>query len=318
MSGHAGGPRLDLSDLRIAAVQFRPSKTFDPWKHLPAGLRRPVEAELKAGELPLAWFEPDLDGNLCYAAGLVVLTPERLLSVSLDRQAAEGPADTPSQGSCRCWALGAEASLRVDERAGVGTLELLGPDGRIAFWRYTVARSNSARRFVERSQQLRRPREQGGQEEPRPTGSVCPTCGETLLSPQLSCPVCSDGQSPPTRTLLRLLQFARPRTGDGNPRVHVGGDRHSGWFSAPLPDDAAGGQRPRAVSGGQGGRFHAGPLVLGRSGRRRAAGLAVRLGADLRAGLGQRADRRRPAQPRPTRICSGSRWSSSAASAPAT
>ena len=41
-------------------------------------------------------------------------------------------------------------------------------------------------------------------------------------------------------------------------------------------------------------------------------------GRDYVAGLGQRAGLRRPAQPHLTPTCSGSRWSSSAASGPAT
>ena len=55
--------------------------TNDSWEQLPDDLRRAAEAQLEAGESPLAWLELDLDTRLHYARGLLVLTPSRLLDI---------------------------------------------------------------------------------------------------------------------------------------------------------------------------------------------------------------------------------------------
>jgi len=42
---------------------------------------------LREGEIPLAWFSPDLDSRLHYAYGLVVLTNRSLISIQPRPQA---------------------------------------------------------------------------------------------------------------------------------------------------------------------------------------------------------------------------------------
>ena len=66
----------------------------DMWIATPAWAQPLVEARLNAGETALTWFEPDLNPELNFAPGLVVLTNKRVLSY--------------------CWAPGTELDKRPD------------------------------------------------------------------------------------------------------------------------------------------------------------------------------------------------------------
>ena len=103
---------------------------------VPAPWREAVERRLEPDEAVVSWFEPYLDPRLQYGRGLVVLTGRRMLA------AGGGP---PGDG-WEVYTLGAGTSLLADEHAGLGTLALVGPDGRLAAWRYTAGRSPDAQR----------------------------------------------------------------------------------------------------------------------------------------------------------------------------
>ena len=113
----------------------------DTWDALPVQLRKTVEAQLAGDEKPLVWLEPDLDGRLHFASGLVVLTDRRLLDIGPTEAVAaarRGPrADVPF----RAWPLAAIQGLRAKEHAGVGSLELLGAESLLGQWRYTIGRA---------------------------------------------------------------------------------------------------------------------------------------------------------------------------------
>jgi ATP-binding cassette subfamily B protein len=159
---------------------------------LPAAWRPAVEERLEPGETVLAWFEPDLDLNLNFTAGLVVLTGHRLLS-------AVGP-------DWQSLPLAPEDSLRSEEQAGVGTLELIGPEGRRALWRYTAGRGPDAARLVRRLALLR-----DGQGDGQAVTAVCPSCGAPITSEDGRCPACAPRAARPTvGALFRLVRFARP------------------------------------------------------------------------------------------------------------
>ncbi len=53
---------------------------------LPAESREEFAGQLQDGETPLAWFEPDLNEELRYARGLVVLTDRRVLRAGKTRR----------------------------------------------------------------------------------------------------------------------------------------------------------------------------------------------------------------------------------------
>ena len=95
-----------------------------------------LRAALDPGEILLADFEADLDAQLRYTRIPVVVTDRRVLAGSGE--------------ALRAWPLDEVASFRIREKAGLGTLELVGPTRRLAFWRYTGGRSPAAHALAER------------------------------------------------------------------------------------------------------------------------------------------------------------------------
>ncbi len=170
----------------------------------PAAVPPPeVSSQLVAGESLIARFEPDLDQRLHFSPGLVCLTERRLLTHG---------GDAPGWES---WPLDALSGLRTAEQGGAGTLEALGPEGRLAHWRYTAARSSAAQQFAERGRNAihRRNLAGVGQGE-QAQETVCPTCGGIIAPDQDECPFCNEPPLPPPgRSLWRLTRFARPRAG---------------------------------------------------------------------------------------------------------
>ncbi len=186
----------------------------DAWQNIQSGLRSAVENHLESGEIPVAWFEPDLDTRLNYSSGLVVLTDRRVLSVDSDEQLSTLSTTPPAALRFRSWALDSLATLRTREYASVGALDLAGPAGQLAQWRYTIGRSSGAHRFVERFQALQRSCQGQSEELPEVSESTCPSCGAALADDEYECAACAPApQPPPTKSLYRLLCFARPLRG---------------------------------------------------------------------------------------------------------
>jgi ATP-binding cassette subfamily B protein len=156
----------------------------------------------------VALFEADLTSDLRYGATLVALTSRRILALA-------GP-DAHSNGrpgasatDVESWNLSDDIALQNRDFATVGSLELVSPTKRLAVWRYTVGRTASAHRFVQRFSAAR-----AGQTGAASVASVCPSCGG-LIDPETGeCPQCAvQPAPPPVSSLLRLVQFARPRAG---------------------------------------------------------------------------------------------------------
>jgi ATP-binding cassette subfamily B protein len=149
------------------------------------------------GESPVAWIETDLDANLRYAPGLVVLTPRRLLGFT-----------AAQSNDVQEWPLGPLTSLRADEHAGVGTLALFAGETRLARWRYTAVQAAAAHRLVRRFMALTRA--PGSIDEESKT-TVCPSCGAVLDADDAECPACKPDVGQPSRfVLLRLIRFTKP------------------------------------------------------------------------------------------------------------
>lgn len=169
---------------------------------MPPARRGEAERLLEPGESLLAWLEPDLDRRLYYAKGLVLLTDRRVLS-----EEANGA------GSARweTWRLEPDVSLQANEHDGVGTLEILGPSGQLAHWRFTAGNGPAARRLLDRWEAWRR-RQAGDAVEA--TAAVCPSCGAVIDSDDGRCPSCTPAVRPASfSSLYRLLAFARPHAG---------------------------------------------------------------------------------------------------------
>lgn len=102
-----------------------------------------LEQLLNADESIQAWLRTDLSTQLQFAAGMVVLTNQRLL--------AKGPQDEDWQA----WTLHPGMKLEHRDHAGVGTLELHDSQRRLAVWRYTLKHGVPALQLVERFDRLR-------------------------------------------------------------------------------------------------------------------------------------------------------------------
>jgi len=163
---------------------------------IPERWRGAVEARLGPDEAVIAWLATDLDERLHFADGLVALTDRRLLNF-----ATEGPA--------REFGLDPKPLLQMRERGGVGTLELLGGERRLAHWRFTIGRVAAARKLVDRSNG------QGGRDDESGPAATCPSCGADLPGgdPTESCPSCTPPTAIPSASLGRLARFTRPRAG---------------------------------------------------------------------------------------------------------
>ncbi|KAB0618046.1 ABC transporter, partial [Castellaniella defragrans] len=116
---------------------------------LPEPWRAALAAQLAAGERVLGWLRTDLDAQLRYGDGLVVLTDRRWLGCGTDAQ------------DSRSWPLRPDLEARLQDHAGVGTLELVDAHARLSRWRYTLARQPEAQRLAAAWQALREPARSG-------------------------------------------------------------------------------------------------------------------------------------------------------------
>jgi len=180
------------------------------WTQFPANRRRQVEALLEPGESPVAWLETDLDDRLHYQSSWVVVTDRRLVG-TVPTQPGE---KTESNDRVSSWPLAEDLTLVMADQAGVGSLELMGPTARLARWRFTVPYSGAAGRFAHRFEEARSRRlgKSNGQSTAE-GGTVCPSCGAILTAEQTECPACAPVAPNPSRSLKRLVRFARHRQG---------------------------------------------------------------------------------------------------------
>jgi ATP-binding cassette subfamily B protein len=190
----------------------------DSWKSLPEGWRRPLASQLDDGETLIGWFETDLDHGLHYAAGLVALTNRRLLAdiPHLENSVFTNALLSNSEANghptaWQSWPLSSDLELRAADEAGIGTLELFNPTGRLAYWRYTAARTASARRLESQWSTLQARRSHAAVD--ASTGpTVCPSCGAIITASDGMCTACAPAPPPPpVSSLFRLITFAKPR-----------------------------------------------------------------------------------------------------------
>ena len=166
---------------------------------LPSQWAAEVEPQLAAGEKIQAWLEIDLDTRLRFASGLLLVTDRRLLARS------------PGDAGWSTWTLGASLKLNHLDHAGVGTLELLDAQGRLACWRYTLGHNLAALRVLTEFE-LQLNSMLTGKPVERPLEDFCPKCKAPLEPGQEECPICTyETSTPPsTWTLFRLWRFAKP------------------------------------------------------------------------------------------------------------
>ncbi len=166
---------------------------------LPQAWAHEVQAVLAPNEKLLAWLEPDLDASLFFVSGIMLLTPERLVSrESLAHQWVS-------------WPLSATQSLQHRDHAGVGTIELFEGETRLGVWRHTLGMAPAVSRlselFVSLQQKLADPLRAL-----ETSAASCPSCGTPYAPDQDDCAVCDHDPVGPSDTwaLLRLARFAQP------------------------------------------------------------------------------------------------------------
>ena len=180
---------------------------FEPWGDADPDLADRIRGQLRSNERPLAVFSVDLDGRLQFVSGLVVLTDQRILT-SVTEVTPSQKTDSASMSIAE-WELSPALDIRVADSGGLGSLELLGAAERLGIWRFTAAKLGAAQRFAARFRTLglRRPVASNA------IASVCPKCGGVLTTDG-ECPGCAPSLQPPaSKSLLRLLRFARHRAG---------------------------------------------------------------------------------------------------------
>ena len=177
---------------------------MSPTNPVPEFWQPAVRAQVAAGETVLAAVETDLDAQLHFARGLICLTERALSALS-------------PEGVWQSWPLSSDLTLKLSDHAGVATLDVLSPQGRLACWRFTLAQNPAALRLVRQLDSLREKQrlEAGAVTPPKETAEdqhVCPVCWTPLPPDQDECPACYSENltSPSTWTLLRLWRFARP------------------------------------------------------------------------------------------------------------
>ena len=191
-------------------MSVRAPEFVDIRPELPPRLRGKIEAVLDPQEPLLAWFEPDLDAELNFSQGLVLLTGTRIVSLAEPGLHVSNP-QSPISDPFTAWALSAEPCLQVKEMGGAAALQLVDGRGLLAQWRYTPARAKAAHHFVERWKLSRNGQTADG-ELVEAAEALCPSCGAPTKGEQGLCEACATLQGPKAgRSLLRLLAFARRR-----------------------------------------------------------------------------------------------------------
>lgn len=169
---------------------------------VPQDWRTEVQLQLQINENVQVALEVDLDQQLRFLKGIVVLTDHRLLS--------------RASGSLvwQVWSFRQDLIMEHHDHAGVGHIELLDSQGLQAQWRFTLGQNLQAIRLVSQFR-LQLSSHVSGQPLALPDAQLCPSCKAPLDPEQDECPVCTKvTHTPPsTWTLFRLWRFARPYRG---------------------------------------------------------------------------------------------------------
>jgi ATP-binding cassette subfamily B protein len=180
--------------------------------NLPQAWSEKLRDRLLPNERVSGWLQVDLDSELNFSTGLLVLTTQRLLSWET------GGADA----GWREWPLGAVLCLKHGDHAGVGQLSVHNGQQRLGIWRFTVSHNTQALRFkgqfeqvksaFDRAQTIAAMQESVAQPTDAIELSPNPENGLSLIDDKLA----NEGElhnPPSTWVLLRLWRFAKPYRG---------------------------------------------------------------------------------------------------------
>jgi ATP-binding cassette, subfamily B, bacterial len=160
----------------------------------------------EAGESPRATFTHDLDENLRYAKGTLVLTNRRLIHEVSPAGTTPGPQQS-GRRAAESWLLTEDITVKAFAYTGVGELELRTKDCLLARLHFTIGRHPEACEFVKRFEALAAQSAAGesdGDKELSPHESSAAVTPEGLAD---------DASETAMRSLARLIRFAKPWTG---------------------------------------------------------------------------------------------------------
>ena len=153
---------------------------------LPEAWQSDIKPQLSPEENVLSSVEVDLDARLHFVKGLIVVTDRRLLAKS------------PGETEWKAWPYSKGLQLRHHDHAGVGHLELLDENGRLASWRFTLGQNLLAIRVLDQFKEQLESHITGCKAILEPEQDECPVCTKVIYTP------------PSTWTLFRLWRFAQP------------------------------------------------------------------------------------------------------------
>ncbi|MCC7153171.1 MAG: ATP-binding cassette domain-containing protein [Bryobacterales bacterium] len=178
---------------------------------LPAWVRTLAGAHVPAGEAVLTWFEPDLDAQLRYASGLVLLTDRQVVSLEWSGSRANGKSGGPPR-TVKQWPIDHDSEFKCKDQAGVGRLELVRQGEVLASWRYTMARAAGAHRLADRWEaEVRGEKVAPEETKAAETANIeCPVCGTPSPVGSSTCASCGASLSKKAVwSLFRLFGVAR-------------------------------------------------------------------------------------------------------------
>ncbi|GJJ03845.1 ABC transporter [Duganella rhizosphaerae] len=166
---------------------------------LPERWRSEIQAQLSQGENVVSALEVDLDEQLRFSKGIILVTERGVL------------ARAPGRSDWQRWPFAKDLALKHHDHAGVGHLELVDNGGRLGAWRFTLGQNLHAIRLVEQFG-AHRDSHALGVPVAREEKNVCPSCKAPLEPEQEECPICTKVvyTPPSTWTLFRLWRFAKP------------------------------------------------------------------------------------------------------------
>jgi ATP-binding cassette subfamily B protein len=164
--------------------------------------RAPLQSHLATEESVVAHLDIDLDANLHFKQGVLILTDHRLLFRMIEGQ------------TWQEWPFRQDLAFTQSDHAGVGSLELHDRGARLGHWRFTLGLSQAALHFLKQFEQHRDAFISGLTVQP-PERALCVSCKAPLPPDQEECPICTkEIYTPPsTWTLFRLWRFAKPYNG---------------------------------------------------------------------------------------------------------
>ncbi|WP_162085189.1 ABC transporter ATP-binding protein [Sulfuriferula nivalis] len=161
----------------------------------PAAWADEIRTQLASDEQVVAWMHLDLNAQLQFVDGLLVLTNKRLLATHIRQNSSWQVVD-----------ISVNSIMHRRDHAGVASIDVEDTSGRQATWHYTLAHNSAAQRLTQIfATRLHPPVVESD-------GAVCSNCLAPLPEGETDCAICEQvtTTAPSTWALLRLGRFARP------------------------------------------------------------------------------------------------------------